>query len=42
MDSKPHGWFLGIQELGLEVEPEDETEFLQSYDATLKVRNFFL
>ena len=36
VDSKPHGWLLGIQKLGLEVEPGDETEFLQSHDTTLK------
>ena len=42
VDSKPDGWLLGIQELGLEVEPGDETEFLQSHDTTLKMRNFFL
>ena len=42
VDSKPDGWLLGIQELGLEVEPGDETEFLQSHDTRLKMRNFFL
>lgn len=42
VDSKPHGWLLGIQELRLEMEPEDETEFLQFHDTTLKMRNCFL
>ena len=42
VDSKPHGWLLRIQVLGLEVEPEDEAEFLQSHDTTLKMRNCFL